>query len=89
MANKWKKGSRSDKTHKVEQRQGKSANNCVFENAHEIERHYHYNGSGRDSFGGAKQWPALKVHISFCVGEEKKRDALAKKIKALIDAELP
>lgn len=46
-------------------------------NANTVEEGYHYNGSGERAFGGAGQWPHLKLDINFRPGEEKQRHELA------------
>jgi hypothetical protein len=66
----------------------KMAGDCYVDGAVKLDAHYHYNGSGRSAFGGAKQWPNLSVEVSFKVGQEAQRDALLAKIQALIETEL-
>ncbi len=39
------------------------------------------NGSGKRAFGGAKQWPYIKLEIDFQTGEEDYRDALAEELR--------
>ena len=51
----------------------------------EIEKHYHYNGSGKQAFGGAKKWPVLTLHVDFETGKEKERDELAEKLKKFLN----
>jgi hypothetical protein len=73
-----------------EQRSGLIAGgSCRSENAITLRCNRNYNGGGRKYFGGAKEWPHLTLEVSFPVGAEAKRAALVKKIKALIDREIP
>jgi hypothetical protein len=87
MKAKWIKGGRNSRDRKAEQRAGIMAGNTQIDNCCEIESSYHHSGSG--PVNGCSDWPHLSVNISFCEGEEKKRDNFAKKIKDLIDKELP
>lgn len=57
-------------------------------NAIEIEAGANYNGSGREYFGGAYNWPSIKMKIGFQVGEDNKRDLFIKKLQDFIDKEL-
>lgn len=66
-------------------REGVCARNCPFSNAITIEECKHYNGSGPQAFGGAPEWPHLRIDISFREGEEAHRTEILNKIKALLD----
>lgn len=66
---------------------GKIGNNCETGNAHTIEIHKNYNGSGGDAFGGADEWPVVSASIGFQVGEERRAIDFAKKLSALIKSE--
>lgn len=55
----------------------------------EIEKHYHYNGGGKQAFGGAEKWPVLSLHVDFETGKEKERNELAEKLKQFIDKVKP
>jgi len=38
---------------------------------------YHYNGSGKESFGGADKWPVIRVIFSLPEGRTETRDKIA------------
>lgn len=65
--------------------EGKIAGNIISDSAIEISARYHYNGSGPKHFGGASSWPVAKLTYSFCVGEEKLRDAFIEELKTLVE----
>lgn len=67
--------------------EGKIGNNCETSNAHTVEIHKNYNGSGDDAFGGAREWPVVTVKVGFQVGEERRAIDFAKKVTAIIHAE--
>jgi hypothetical protein len=67
-------------------RAGEFANHCRnYSGVHEIEIGYHYNGSGPESFGGARQWPTVEATVAFNVGEEEKQKTFAVALAKLID----
>lgn len=68
-------------------RDGLLGHNCDMPNAHTVEQHYNYNGSGGAAFGGANQWPVVSCKVSFVVGEEKRAAHLAERLRRLINAE--
>lgn len=55
----------------------------------EIEKHYHYNGSGKQAFGGAEKWPVLTLQIDFETGKEQECNKLAEQLKQFIDKVKP
>lgn len=55
----------------------------------ELEKYYHYNGSGNKAFGGAKKWPVLALNIDFETGKEQERDELIEKLKKFLDKVKP
>lgn len=81
----WDKGLRQ----RLQRKAPMAGKGFVADGACEIELCRHYSGSGDDAFGGADEWPHLTVQVGFPVGAEAARDALAAKIMALIDAEVP
>ncbi len=50
-----------------------------------IEEHYNFNGSGLDSFGGAKKWPHVTVRVALPEGRIDLRKELANRLAAEID----
>lgn len=66
---------------------GRIGNDCEVDNAHTVEIHNNYNGSGDDAFGGAREWPHVTVKVGFQVGEERRAIDFAKKVTELIHAE--
>lgn len=66
---------------------GKIGNNCEVGRAHMVEIGRNYNGSGEEAFGGAMEWPVVKAHVGFQVGEERRAIDFAKKLTELIHAE--
>lgn len=66
---------------------GKIGNNCKTGNAHSVEIHKNYNGSGDDAFGGAREWPHVTAKIGFQVGEERRAIDFARKLTKLIKSE--
>ena len=66
---------------------GKIGNNCEVSDAHTVEIHSNYNGSGDDAFGGARAWPHVTAKIGFQVGEERRAIDFARKLTALIRKE--
>lgn len=60
---------------------GKQANDCTFDNVMTIEASHHLNGSGPESFGGARTWPHARLDVSFQTGEEAKRDEFVTALK--------
>lgn len=75
----------SDPNRKTLERAGYIGGSVRFTNAHTLELGYSYNGSGKEHFGGAKQWPVLILKVSFCEGEERKRDILARTLLGIIE----
>ncbi|HTG95757.1 MAG TPA: hypothetical protein VL866_24365 [Pyrinomonadaceae bacterium] len=67
--------------------EGRIGNNCKVGNAHTVEIHEHYNGSEKDAFGGAREWPHVTAKIGFQVGEERRAIDFARKLTALIREE--
>ena len=65
----------------------KVGNNCEVSNAHTVEIHSHFNGSGDDAFGGAREWPHVTAKIGFQVGEERRAIDFARKVTELIREE--
>lgn len=51
----------------------------------EFEKHYHYNGSSDNAFGGAEKWPVLTLNIDFETGKEQERDKLVEELKKFLD----
>jgi len=58
-------------------------------NGFTLEQAHHYNGSGDDAFGGAEEWPHLKLNLGFEEGQEIEAAAFAEKLMEFIDHELP
>jgi len=67
--------------------EGKIGNDFETGNAHTVEIHKNYNGSGDDAFGGAREWPCVTAEIGFQVGEERRAIDFAKKLTELIRSE--
>lgn len=64
---------------------GKMGRGCESSNAIEIRGHHHYNGSGPQAFGGAKQWPNVTLQVAFEEGQEELRDTFIKSLRAHIE----
>ncbi len=60
---------------------GKEAKGCKVSNTISIELGKSYNGSGPNAFGGAKEWPYLRIEIPFQVGEEERMKTIADMIE--------
>lgn len=56
-----------------------------YDGVHKVTTAYHFNGSGEDAFGGARQWPVISAKIGFQEGEEEKVLKFAKKLMAFIE----
>jgi len=46
-----------------------------------------YNGSGKSAFGGANEWPVVKVHIPFMAGANAEAAAFAEKLQSWLEAQ--
>lgn len=57
------------------------AKNYKSASALEIEAGWNFSGSGPGSFGGASHWPVAKLHVSFQIDEEEKRNAFVEALK--------
>lgn len=68
-------------------RDGLLGRNCDMQNAHTVEQHYNYNGSGDAAFGGSHHWPVVSCKVSFVEGEESRAALFASRIRRLIDNE--
>jgi hypothetical protein len=66
---------------------GRIGNDFETSNAHSVEIHKNYNGSGDDAFGGAREWPHVTALVGFQVGEERRALNFSKKLVALIKEE--
>lgn len=77
-------GTWEKKDDRTETLAGKVGNEKQIDNAATIEILQAINGSGAKSFGGAKQWPKLRLEVSFQQGEEDKRDQLIKELKQVV-----
>lgn len=64
--------------------EGKIGKDYVCENAHEISLIHNYNGSSLESFGGVKEWPVVKIEISFQEGKESEAINYLNKIMNLL-----
>lgn len=84
----WNRNKRFHGKGIIYEREGLLACDYRTSNAHVVEVHYNYNGSGGDAFGGADEWPVVTCKIGFQEGQEAEADALAEKIRNLIDAEV-
>lgn len=67
-------------------RSGIEAYGQKFDNAHQLELHYNFNGSGPKAFGGAKEWPVVTAKVVFQTGEEDMRDEFAEKLASFINS---
>lgn len=54
-------------------------------NAHIVEVHWNYNGSGPQAFGGAREWPVVSAHVSFVEGEEQRAEEFGAALRDFID----
>jgi len=63
----------------------KVGRNCLVNNAIKLKCNYHYNGSGTQAFGGAKQWPVITLEWAFQEGEETLRDVVARRLKEFVE----
>lgn len=70
-------------------RTGRYAGKDYFGTRMEIRTTNFRNGSGGHHFGGAREWPAMVVRISFEEGQRAERDAFVKKLQEFLDKELP
>ena len=52
----------------------------------ELHEHHQYNGSGEGCFGGAHDWPAVTLIVSFPAGREDLQTELSEKLRRLVDA---
>ena len=80
----WKKEKDSNMRIKntfVYTRKGVMGRNYKACNAHKLEEHYNYNGSGDDAFGGANEWCVVTLHIGLQEGQEKLRTKLGKELR--------
>jgi hypothetical protein len=64
---------------------GKMANNYESDNAIEFECGPNLNGSGPEHFGGAREWPVLKLKVAFQSHETEKRDRLLKHLQLALE----
>ena len=62
-----------------------SAGNNIFENGIEIENGYHYNGSGKEAFGGANEWNHITIRIPLGENEKHLSDKICNEFKLFID----
>lgn len=82
---KWKSSSMHGKKILAKAKEGKIGKGCMCDNTHLIEIGYHYNGSGKQAFGGAEKWPSLKIQIDFEEGQEDSAKLFLKKLQPHID----
>lgn len=73
--------------HKTREYGGFQGKSYFSRNAVRIELGKSFNGSGKSAFGGAKDWPTLRVTIPFQVGEEKRMERVADRIGELLEDE--
>jgi len=66
-------------------REGVIGNDSETSNAHQDRVCYHYNGSGKEAFGGADKWPHLEINCSFPVNQIAARNALAEELMSYIN----
>lgn len=90
----WKTRTRPDTDNRPNCRELRRALQCagpeyVSESGVEITLNRHFNGGGPTAFGGARDWPHLKLDVSFPTNDYAARDAFAAKLQAFIDQELP
>ncbi len=63
---------------------GVLANNEQVDNVATIDKFNSVNGSGSQSFGGAKKWPSLTLRVCFQADEKEQRDKLAEKLEQVV-----
>ncbi len=78
MKTKWKNDIDVSINQKQYKLKGLIGNNCKVDTACTMRLHNMINGSGTHAFSGARQWPSIRLHISFQKGQEKDRNKLAK-----------
>jgi hypothetical protein len=69
-------------------RPGKYARSYVGEDVHSVEVHWHFNGSGKDAFGGCDKWPVVSIEVPFEEGKESLADEFAARMRDFIDQTL-
>jgi len=69
-------------------RKGVLGNNAGCSNAHELEIGFSYNGSGKEAFGGADQWPTIKIKIAFPSDRQDLANTIGKELMEWIDERL-
>lgn len=53
----------------------------------EISLRHHYNGSGPKAFGGARQWPVVKLELAFNEGEHAKAEKWFNQLSRFLKAQ--
>lgn len=77
----WKHGGRGREFVKP----GWFAGHVLYDNVYVIDVHSNYNGSGKQAFGGAKEWPVVDVQIAFEATEQAKAERFAVEIAKFVD----
>jgi hypothetical protein len=82
----WKTEIKTDRDNQYEVcAPGKVGRDFETDNAITIEAKHHYNGSGPNAFGGAKQWPHVKLDVGFQEGQEGLRDEFVTQLRRLCE----
>lgn len=82
--NTWVKVTRHGTDRVEHQCEGVVGKNYKTSNAHEIEAHHHYNGSGPTCMNGSTKWPVATIRVAFLEGQEKERDEFIEAFKVFL-----
>lgn len=68
----WRLGARG-----AFQLSGKFGKDCRTDNAHIVDIHRHFNGSGKEYMNGSTSWPVVDLQVSFLEDGQTKADKFA------------